>query len=520
MKEDLSQVPPDKFESLIEVGALLTSALELDEILDLLVTRAGKLLQCEATSLLLLDESGSALVFAVVKGTKGEELKEQRLPVGTGVAGWVAREGRPLIVGDTSADSRFYSGYDEEIGFDTRSLLAVPLRVKDRLIGVFEAINSTRPDGFAESDVQLCTAFANFAAIAIDNARFYSAVNLERKELRDQVSKRYQLVGNSAALNRVVDLAKAAADSKATVLLLGESGTGKEIFARAITQWSPRASKTFVAVNCTTLSEELLSSELFGHEKGAFTGAIRQKIGKMEQAEGGTLFLDEIGEMPNELQIKLLRTLQEYEIERVGGVHPIPVDIRVIAATNLNLVKRVKERKFREDLFYRLNVIPIKLPPLRERIEDIDHLVPFFLSKYAKESGKNMKSMTPEALAALRTYEWPGNVREMENVIQRGIVLSRGVQIELSDLPVEIIESGESAPAAAGPISSNEDLKEAKRQARERAAAKVEREFLEQILRTSKGNVTQAAAAAGMNRTLLQQLLKKYNIDRGRYAGE
>ena len=246
MKEDLSQVPADRFESLLEVGTLLTSTLELEKILDLLVTRADKLIQCEATSLLLLDESRSALVFAVVKGTKGEELMEQRLPVGTGVAGWVAREGRPLIVGDTSVDSRFYSGYDEEIGFDTRSILAVPLRVKDRLIGVFEAVNSTRPDGFAESDVQLCTAFASFAAIAIDNARFYSAVTLEREELRDQVSKRYKLVGNSAALNSVVELAKTAADSKATILLLGESGTGKEIFARAITQWSPRASKTFV----------------------------------------------------------------------------------------------------------------------------------------------------------------------------------------------------------------------------------------------------------------------------------
>jgi Nif-specific regulatory protein len=483
------------------------------------VTRAGELLHCEAISLLLLDEAGTSLVFAVAKGAKGAELQEERLPVGTGVAGWVAREGKPVAVGDAQKDARFYSGYDEEIGFDTRSLLAVPLKVKKRLIGVLEAINAKRPSGFDESDMALITAFADFAAIAIDNARLYGAVNQEREELRDQVSKRYQIVGESPALGRVIDLAKAAADSKATVLLLGESGTGKEIFARAISQWSPRAARPFVAVNCTTLSKELLATELFGHEKGAFTGAVRQKMGKVEQAAGGTLFLDEIGEMPQELQIKLLRLLQEHEIERVGGARPIAVDIRVIAATNLDLEKEVRQGRFREDLFYRLNVVPITLPPLRDRIADLDLLIPFFLEKYAKESRKNLKSLSPEAVGAMKAYHWPGNVRELENVVQRGIVLSRGARIELSDLPPEIAGvRAETRESAAG-VASNEDLKEAKRRAREEAAAEVERRFLEQILTTSKGNVTQAAAAAGMNRTLLQQLLKKYNIDRARYVG-
>jgi DNA-binding NtrC family response regulator len=325
-------------------------------------------------------------------------------------------------------------------------------------------------------------------------------------------------VGTSEALARVVEMAQAAANSKATILLLGESGTGKEIFARAITHWSPRSAKPFVAVNCSTLSQELLASELFGHEKGAFTGAVRQKPGKVEQAQGGTLFLDEIGDMRPELQTKLLRVLQEHEFERVGGTRTIPVDIRVIAATNSDLEQEVKRGSFREDLYYRLNVVAIRLPPLRERREDVDSLIPFFLEKHAKESRKNLKTIAPEAVEALRAYRWPGNVRELDNVIQRGIILAKGDRIELSDLPSEIA-SVSRAPVVGGQPMTNEDLKEAKRSARESAAADVERQFLERILEASKGNVTKAAAAAGINRTLLQQLLKKYGIDRSRFMG-
>jgi Nif-specific regulatory protein len=514
----LTQLPAERFESLLEVGRLLNSTLELDEVLDHLVTRAGELVQCEGTSLLLLDKSGSSLVFSIAKGEKGQALQERRLPLGSGIAGWVAQQGKPLIVRDVHEDARFYPGCDEEIGFDTRCILAAPLTVRGRIIGVIEAVNSTRGGGFMEEDLSLFTAFANLAAIAIENARLYAAMNREREHLRDEVARRYQIVGRSPALARVVEMAQAAANSKATVLLLGESGTGKEIFARAITHWSPRAAKPFVAVNCSTLSQELLASELFGHEKGAFTGAVRQKPGKVEQAEGGTLFLDEIGDMRPELQTKLLRVLQEHEFERVGGTRTIPVDIRVIAATNSDLEEEVKRGTFREDLYYRLNVVAIRLPPLRERREDIDSLIPFFLEKHAKESRKNLKTIAPEAVEALRAYSWPGNVRELDNVIQRGIILAKGDRIELSDLPPEVATVPR-APAAGGRPMTNEDLKEAKRSARERAAAEVERQFLERILEVSKGNVTKAAAAAGINRTLLQQLLKKYGIDRSRFVG-
>ncbi len=512
----LPQLPAQRLQTLLEVSRLLASTLELDEILDILMTRAGDMIGCEGTSLLLLDPAGKYLDFVVAKGDKGRALKEHRLPVGSGVAGWVTQHGKPLLVRDVREEPRFFSGYDEETGFHTRSLMAAPLHVRERTIGVIEAVNSTRPEGFQEEDLAFFVAFSNYAAIAIENARLYSKVYRERESFKGEVAKRYQIVGSSPALARVLEIARTVADSNASVLLLGESGTGKEMFARAIHHWSPRAAQPFVAVNCAALSQELLASELFGHEKGAFTGAIRQKQGKVEMAENGTLFLDEVGEMKPELQTKLLRLLQEREFERVGGTRTIPADIRVIAASNRDIEQEVKRGTFREDLYYRLNVVAIRLPLLRERREDIDGLVAFFLHKYAKESGKNQKTISPEALEGIRRHPWPGNVRELENVIQRGIILSRGERIEFTDLPAEL-RGGTPEGAASAVPKTNEELKEAKRLARERAAEEVERQFLERILRDSRGNVTQAATSAGINRTLLQQLLKRYNIDRSRF---
>ena len=511
--DNLPQLPARRLQTLLEVSRLLASTLELDEILDILMSRAGAMIGCEGTSLLLLDPTGKYLEFAVAKGDKGKALKEHRLPMGAGVAGWVAQHGRPLLVKDVREEPRFFAGCDQETGFETRSLMAAPLYVRDRVIGVIEAVNSTRPDGFEEEDLAFFAPFANYAAIAIENARLYATVSRERESFKGEVAKRYQIVGSSPALARVLEMAKTVADSSATVLLLGESGTGKEMFARAIHHGSPRASQPFVAVNCAALSQELLASELFGHEKGAFTGATRRRAGRFEQAEGGTLFLDEVGDAPPSVQVRLL---QEREFERVGGTRIIPADIRVIAASNRDIEQEVKRGNFREDLYYRLNVVVIRLPALRERREDIDGLAAFFLQKHAKESGKNLKTISEEALEALRSYAWPGNVRELENVIQRGIILSRSEQIGPAHLPAEVCGGAAGAPAGAAP-RTNEELKEAKRVARDRAAEEVERRFLERILRESRGNVTQAAASAGINRTLLQQLLKKYDINRSRF---
>ena len=289
----------------------------------------------------------------------------------------------------------------------------------------------------------------------LDHVAVVAEKALERERLKqglerftEELSERYRLIGGESAKMRLaIETAKKAAASKATVLLLGESGTGKEVFARAIHAWSDRREEPFIAINCVGLSKDLLESELFGHEKGAFTGAHQLKKGKMEAAHGGTVFLDEIGEISAELQTKLLRFLQEREFERVGGTQGISVDVRVIAATNQDLPAAIKEGRFRSDLYYRINVIPISLPPLRERKEDIRALAKFFLRRFALDTKKNFTGMEAEAEAKLAAYEWPGNVRELANVVERSVVLGEGPEITLEDLPPRIA-GGDLASAA------------------------------------------------------------------------
>ncbi|HXV82902.1 MAG TPA: sigma-54 dependent transcriptional regulator, partial [Candidatus Binatia bacterium] len=285
----------------------------------------------------------------------------------------------------------------------------------------------------------------DFITKPLDAAHFDLVVRktLEREALKREVElfsedagKRYRLIiGASQKMKEAVETARKAAKSNATVLLLGESGTGKEVFARAIHNWSERKNQPFVAINCVGLSKELLESELFGHEKGAFTGADQQKKGKIELANGGTVFLDEVGDISHELQTKLLRFLQEREFDRVGGVRPIHVDVRIIAATNRDLEDAVKENRFRADLYHRLNVIPISLPPLRVRTEDIAPLAQYFLRRYSSESKKSFHEITTDALAKLGAYHWPGNVRELANTIERAVVLGNGPVMTIQDLP-------------------------------------------------------------------------------------
>ena len=317
--------------------------------------------------------------------------------------------------------------------------------------------------------------------------------------LSEELGQRYRLIiGESPKMNEAVDLAKKAASSKATVLLLGESGTGKEIFARAIHNWSERKDEPFVTINCVGLSKELLESELFGHEQGAFTGAHKLKRGKMELAHGGTVFLDEVGDISTELQTKLLRFLQEREFERVGGTKPISVDIRIIAATNRNLEASVKEGQFREDLYHRLNVVPITLPPLRERKEDIPALSQYFLRKYSMETRKNFSEITEQAQEKLLAYDWPGNVRELANVIERAIVLGSGSSIALEDLPdmIAAIENGTVADHLSYYAALNA----------------TRRDVVLKALSRARGNRAAAAKELGLNAKYLLQLIKTLRI--------
>ena len=318
--------------------------------------------------------------------------------------------------------------------------------------------------------------------------------------LTEETDNRYRLIiGQSRKMAEALDTARKAAVSNATVLLLGESGTGKEIFARAIHNWSDRKSQPFVAINCVGLSKDLLESELFGHEKGAFTGADQLKKGKMELANGGTVFLDEIGDVSQELQTKLLRFLQEREFDRVGGRAPIRVNVRIIAATNRDLERAVTEGKFREDLFHRLNVIPITLPPLRERAEDIPVLAQHFMRRYAAESKNEFLEITPDAIAQLSAYAWPGNVRELANTIERAVVLGRGPAILPKDLPERITGAETARPEKGNSYRAAIDA--------------ARRELVSQALVQSNGNRAAAAKALGLHEKYFLRLIKTLGIN-------
>jgi len=330
---------------------------------------------------------------------------------------------------------------------------------------------------------------------------------LERQRLKRGIAvlsaeagARYRvIVGESPKMNHVAGLAKKAATSNATVMLLGESGTGKEIFARNIHNWSERKDKPFVTINCVGLSRELLESELFGHEQGAFTGAHQRKRGKLELAQGGTVFFDEIGDISQELQAKLLRFLQEREFERVGGVSPISVDVRVIAATNRNLEVALEKGLFREDLYHRLNVVPVSLPPLRERREDIPVLSEYFLRKYSTATTRNLTEITTEAMERLVAYDWPGNVRELANVIERAIVLGSGPTVGLEDLPGRILTR--EARASSHVYSYREGVNAARK------------ELVLKALSRARGNRSAAAKMLGLEAKYLLKLMKALRIE-------
>jgi DNA-binding NtrC family response regulator len=342
---------------------------------------------------------------------------------------------------------------------------------------------------------------AGHIALVVDKALERQRLRREKEVLSEEVDRRYRLVaGTSAKLNTVISAAKKVAASKSTILLLGESGTGKELFARAIHNWSERKDRPFVAINCVGLSKELLESELFGHEKGAFTGANQLKRGKIELANGGTVFLDEVGDISEELQTKLLRFLQEREFDRVGGNQLIRVDVRIIAATNRNLDAAVKAGRFREDLYYRINVVPILLPPLRGRKEDVPALAQFFMQRFSNESKKNFTEISQEAMETLTGYDWPGNVRELANVIERAVVLGQPPTIQIEDLSPGIVAAEAEVDNRLMSPSYHESVDEYRR------------EVIVNALAQTQGNRAAAARLLGLQRSYLLKLMKSFNI--------
>jgi len=347
--------------------------------------------------------------------------------------------------------------------------------------------------------------------IVLKRALEYRDLKRENLMLKRQVRRKYRFanfIGDSQPMNEVFSIIEKVADTDSTILIYGESGTGKELVARGIHYHSGRRERPLIPVNCGAIPEELLESELFGHEKGAFTNAIRMRIGRFEMANGGTIFLDEIGEMSPGLQVKLLRLLQEKRFERLGGTKTLECDVRIVAATNKDLEQEVKEGRFREDLFYRLNVIPVRVPPLRARTSDIPLLVHHFLENFSKTKKKPVKSLSPETMEALLTYHWPGNVRELENLMERLVILTEGTTITVADLPEEI--AGSRSERITPPLDVS-----AEGFALAAAVDRYERDLIIQALDKSNWVKNQAAKILNMNRTTLVEKMKRQNIRRG-----
>lgn len=367
----------------------------------------------------------------------------------------------------------------------------VETAVKVMKEGAFDYL--TKPIEFEELDIIIKKALERKMLVS------------ENKELRRQLAGKYrfdEIIYGSSEMEEVINTAGRAADSRASILIYGESGTGKELIAKAIHYASPRKNKPLISINCAALNENLLESELFGHEKGAFTGADKQRKGRFELADGGTIFLDEVGEIPPSIQVKLLRVLQEREFERVGGNETIRVDVRVISATNRDLESMIKKGTFREDLFYRLNVISIRIPPLRERKSDIPPLINYFITKYAKENNKEVESLSKEAMDALIKYNYPGNVRELENAIERAVIMARGKIITLDDLPIFM-------------KISNDDSKqsyELKGETLDKIVENVERQLIAEALVRANNNQSRAAEILGISERNLRYKLKKYGM--------
>jgi Nif-specific regulatory protein len=418
--------------------------------------------------------------------------------MGEGIAGHVALTGEALLIPDVTRDPRWQPRISASIGFPTRSIACAPLTADGEIIGVLEVIDKAGGGAIRSEDMPLLNVFAELAAVAIANAR---RIDRDRKSIRDmqaEMDLRSEIVGESPAIRRSIADALKVANAKTSTLIVGESGTGKELLARLIHRAGSRRDAPMVVLNCAALPESLLEDELFGHEKGAFTGAVARKIGKFELADGGTLFLDEIGEMSPTMQSKLLRILQEGVFYRLGGNDSIPVDVRALAATHRDIDREVAEGRFREDLYYRLNVVQIRMPALRERMEDIPLLAEHFLNRFKHERGIAHLRFSPEAMERMRAYDWPGNVREMKNAIERAVVMGSPPEIRAEDLPAFARPTNK---LDAGVGSSFKEAVDA-----------FKRDFLALNLRHTGGNRSLAARTLGIQRTYLSRLIAKYRL--------
>jgi Nif-specific regulatory protein len=499
--------------ALVEASRAVNTGLDLEEVFTLLVRSAADVLNTQGASVLMLSDAGDELVFRAAVGPGSRGLVGVRIDADTGIAGQVLKTGRAARIDDTALNRNFLPDIDRKTRTRTRSLLAAPLVHGQDTVGVVEVVNPIQKQQFTDRDLELLKLFANLTASAARNAQTVDRLSRDNRSLRDAVPAP-AVVGNAPAIRAALRLARKVAPTRTSVLLTGQTGTGKEVMARAVHSLSPRSDRPFIAVNCAALTETLLESELFGHEKGAFTGATEQRAGRFELAEGGTIFLDEIGEMGLNSQSRLLRVLQEREFVRVGGTQTLRCDVRVIAATNRDLKAESAIGRFREDLYYRLNVFPIELPPLADRLEDVPALVAHFFDQVGPELGLESATISDEALDAMSTYRWPGNIRELRNVTERAALLGEG-RIDLKDLPPEVTAEApldDTTPAWAAPAP---DVRPATSAASTGSRlADQERQMVVRTLTQTGWNQSAAARKLGVTRDVLRYRVKKYGLVR------
>ncbi len=485
---------------LVRVSTSVNSVRETSELQRELLRLVFEAVPAERGAILLVGEDGRVVSEF---GLDREGDASRTVEVSRTILRQVLEEGTAVLAGALIEGG--FNSVESLRAARLSSLLCAPLMLYGRALGAVYLTAADPSTHFDEDHLQLVTVICRIAAVALNNARHVEQLESENDLLRAESSVEHGMVGESAAVKKVYQVIARVAPADTTVLVRGESGTGKELAARALHQNSPRRERPFVAINCAALTETLLESELFGHERGAFTGAMAQKKGKLEVADGGTLFLDEVGEMPATLQAKLLRVLQEREFERVGGTRTIRVDVRVVAATNRDLEEAVRTGGFRQDLYYRLNVVSFEMPPLRERREDIPLLASYFVSKYAAKFKRKVTGLSPEARACLVAYDWPGNIRELENAVERAVVLGSTDRVLPEDLPETVLDAAPdpSAPGAdtAPPVTRYHDaLREAKRQ------------LILRALEQSAGSFTEAARLLGVHPNYLHRLIRNLNL--------
>jgi Nif-specific regulatory protein len=486
----------ERLETILSIANRWSQTPEMEPLLVQMAEAAAKLLGADRASIFLWDRPNHTLVGRPALGVKGGEL---RIPDDSGVVGQVVATGEPRRI-DVADQAPINRQVDRELGYQTRTLLCVPLRASGgEMLGAFEVINKLSGE-FSADDESALLELASHAAIALENTQQFEQLLSRHRHIVDQAAEGVRLIGESPAIEALRSTIRRVADTELAILILGENGTGKEVVSQSIHYLSRRRNEPFIAVNCAAITETLLESELFGHEKGAFTDAHESHQGKFELASGGTLFLDEIGDLSLSGQAKLLRVLEEKVVVRVGGSKPIHTDARVIAATNQNLAEMVRQKRFRQDLYFRLNVVTLDLPPLRERGDDVILLAEHFLADFCRKAHRKALKFSAAARSRLQLHSWPGNIRELRNLMERLAYLLPGDRIEADDLAFILSPGGESPSLAAVQLPLAE------------ATDNFQIEYIKKNVDRAKGNMSEAAKRMGLHRSNLYRKMRQLGM--------